>query len=184
MKQELIKAVASKALEFGDFTLKSGKKSNFYLDVRKLSLSGSLHIVIKELAEVLGDVGFDAIGGPCVGADPIVGGYLALCGKSEYRGAELRGFLVRKEEKDHGKAGLVIGSVQKGDRCVVLEDVTTTGGSLMTAIDAVEAFGGKVVLAVTVVDRLQGARLAFLAKGIPFKSLVTIEDILPTNQTP
>jgi orotate phosphoribosyltransferase len=120
------------------------------------------------------DIAFDAIGGPCVGADPIIGGYLAT-----YARPGMRGFLVRQAEKDHGKSGLIIGSVKKGDRCIVVEDVTTTGGSLLTAIDAVEAFGCSVVMAITVVDRLQGADGALFTRSIPFESLVTIKDILP-----
>lgn len=174
MKQELIEAVKAKALEFGEFILKSGQKSNFYLDVKKLALSGWLHVVIENLRAALDGLVFDAIGGPCVGADPIVGGYLALHGERE-----LNGFLVRPEEKDHGKKDRIIGSIQKGDRCVVIEDVATTGGSLLSACAELELWGATVVQAVVVVDRLQGAGEAFKKAGIPFKSLVTIQDILP-----
>lgn len=77
---------------------------------------------------------FQAIGGPCVGANPIIGGYLYASGCGN---PDLRGYLVRKEEKGHGLEGLVIGSIQPGDRCVMVEDVSTTGGSMMKAIEAV-----------------------------------------------
>lgn len=180
-RKELIEAIRSHALEFGDFTLKSGAKSKFYLDVRKVSLSGSLHLIVRELHRtMLENIGtsFDAIGGPCVGADPIVGGWLALFG---YFGYNRRGCLIRKEEKGHGKSGLIIGSIQKNDRVVVVEDVTTSGGSLLAAVDAIQEYGAKVVLAVTVVDRLQGATKAFHDRGIPFAALTDIREIVPAE---
>lgn len=171
MKQ-LIKAIKTTALEFGDFTTSSGMKTNFYLDVKKLTLSGQLTTIIWELHSVLGETEFNAIGGPTVGADPIVGGFLAVFGNDS-----LHGFLVRPAEKDHGKVQRIIGSIQKGDQCIVVDDVTTTGESLLDACDEVIKYGGTVVMAIAVVDRLQGAEAKFAARNIPFKSFVTIADV-------
>ena len=185
-KQPLIDLVKEFALEFAPegeyFTLKSGAKSKFYLDCRKLTLSArGAHCIANHLFSELGSLKFDALGGPCVGADPIVGAFLFQCVLGVR--ANMRGFLVRKEEKDHGKAGRIIGSVKPGDNVVMVEDVTTSGGSSLDAIAAVEEFGAKVVQVVSVVDRQAGATELFAEKGIPFKYLLNLDD-LGINQNP
>lgn len=110
------------------------------------------------------------------GANQIVGAY--LCYHRARRVFERkRGFVVRKAEKDHGKSGLIVGSVMSGDRVCLVEDVTTTGGSLLTAAERITEFGCKVALALTIVDRLEGAAEAFEKKQIPFKSILTIQDL-------
>lgn len=175
MKQELINAIKARALEFGDFTLKSGKKSNFYLDVRKLALSGLLYTIVEELHVALGSpdyTEFNAIGSDDGSPSAIVGGYLALKAPNN-----MHGFMVRKNEKVHGKGGKIIGSLEKGDKCVMVEDVATTGGSLLTACAEVELFGATVVQTVVVVDRLQGAAETMARAGIPFKALVTLTNL-------
>ena len=179
-KQPLIDLVKEFALEFAPegefFTLKSGSKSKFYLDCRKLTLSArGAHCITTHLFNELGTVKFEAIGGPCVGADPIVGAFLFQCVLGVR--VNMRGFLVRKEEKEHGKAGRIIGSVKPGDRVVMVEDVTTSGGSSLDAIAAVEEFGAKVVSVVSVVDRQAGAMELFAEKGIPFKFLLNLNDL-------
>jgi orotate phosphoribosyltransferase len=115
----------------------------------------------------------EAIGGPCVGADPIVGGFLYQIGPSN-----VRGFLVRKEEKGHGVDGLIIGSVKPGDRCLIVEDVTTSGGSLLRACEIVQKFGCEVAEVISVVDRNAGARELFDRHGIKFSSLLNIDELL------
>jgi orotate phosphoribosyltransferase len=179
IKAELITAVKEMAVEFGDFTLASGKKSKFYLDCRKLTLSSSgLYIVTQAMhvaATGLGD--FYAVGGPCVGADPIVGGLLQLYGSLRNH-HPMRGFLVRKEAKTHGKGGLVIGSVLSEDHVVLVEDVATSGESLLRACEVVrEELGVHIVGALVIVDRLAGAKETFENRGIRFESLLTIEDL-------
>ena len=177
---DALKNVVNGCVEYGDFTLKSGAKSTWYLDCRKVTLrADGAYIIATALKHVLdpqsaSNPEFDAIGGPCVGADPIVGAYLGYCMLHD---PPMRGFLIRKEEKDHGKDGLVIGSVLPGDKCVVVEDVTTSGGSLMNAIANIQLFGCEVVRAVTLVDRQQGAEKLFERAGIPFSSLLRIEDL-------
>lgn len=186
-KDNLIRLVKELALEIkpeGEFfVLKSGAKSKFYLDCRKLTLHDvGLHTIVNGMWDMLCDlklpvqVEIDAIGGPCVGADPIVGGLLYRAGFHNSHG-DTRGFLVRKEEKDHGKAGRIIGSIKPGDNCLFIEDVTTTGGTSIEAIEAIEAYGAKVCVIFAVVDRLAGASEAFEAKGIPFYPLLTTQDL-------
>ena len=175
-KDDLIGLVRQHALKFGDFELKSGQRSNFYLDCRKITLlPAGLIYIVRHMQNLLDGVNFDAIGGPCVGADPIVGAYLLARALPQ---PELRGFLVRKEEKGHGLAGLVIGSVREGDRCVVVEDVTTTAGSLLKAADAVREAGCIPVMGVTLIDRSGGAAaLAVKQNGMEFKSILTLSDL-------
>ncbi|CAE7860245.1 PYRB [Symbiodinium microadriaticum] len=179
-KQELVDLVKEFALEFAPegefFTLKSGAKSKFYLDCRKLTLSArGAHCIATHLYNHLARDRFHAVGGPCVGADPIVGAFLfyAVMGLRP----QTRGFLVRKESKEHGKSGRIIGSVRPGDEVVMFEDVTTSGGSSLDAIEAIEDFGAKVVQVVSVVDRQAGATELFAEKGIPFHSLLNLDDL-------
>lgn len=155
------------------FTLKSGGKSKYYLDLRSLHLTPEgLHEVVNCIRRELLELEYDAVGGPCVGADPIIGALLYAAPPTS-----VRGFLVRKAAKEHGLEGRVIGSVRQQDRCVMIEDVVTSGGSTLSAIDAVEhCFGAKVVQVISVVDRLAGGAEAFEAKGIPYKSLLDITD--------
>lgn len=157
------------------FTLKSGKQSPYYLDCRNLHLTPKgLHAVVMALHAKLMGMEFDAVGGPSIGADPIIGGLVFIAGMMPR--AKYKGFLVRSAGKDHGKGGRIVGPLKQGDRCVVIEDVTTTGGSALDACDEVEAFGAKVVHVFSVIDRLAGGAEAFAARNIPFTPLLTIKD--------
>jgi orotate phosphoribosyltransferase len=186
---EFLKLVRKFALEYGspthEFTLKSGAKSHFYLDLRKLTLSPGNFFVAEMLDRELRDlrhsgIGYHAIGGPETGANQIVGGYMAYLGDPQ-PGFNTKhvcgGFVVRKAEKAHGKAGLIVGNLKPGDKAVLVEDVTTTGGSVLEAIEAVREFGAEVVAVVTICDRQQGAQEAFRKAGIPFRSICTQEDL-------
>lgn len=174
-RQPLIDLIKRDALKFGDFTLASGAKSKFYIDCRNVTLSAEGAAVIgRGILELLGDEKFDAVGGMTLGADPILAAVLTIAGIEK---RPLRGFIVRKEAKGHGTGKLVEGPIKEGDRVVVVEDVSTTGGSAIKACEAVESVGAKVVHVVTILDRLAGAREAFEAKGYKFSSLVTINDL-------
>ncbi len=116
----------------------------------------------------------DSVGGLTLGADPIVG---ALINQSHVQGAPLRGFIVRKEAKEHGRGRQVEGCLEQGDRVVIIEDVITTGGSALKAIEAARKMGAKVVEVVAVVDREEGGREALEEKGYKVFSLFTTSDL-------
>jgi orotate phosphoribosyltransferase len=173
----LIELLKSDALRTGSFTLASGRSSHYYVDGRKVTLSaeGAAVIGAGVLELLLARPGVTAVGGLTMGADPIVGATLAAAGMAGHTG--LHGFLVRKEAKGHGTGQLVEGPVTGGETVIIVEDVATTGGSALKAVDAAEALGCKVALVVAVLDRLEGAEAAFRARGLEFQALVTIRDL-------
>jgi orotate phosphoribosyltransferase len=173
-RQKLIGLFRERALKFGDFTLASGKKSTYYLDGKQISLhSIGLRLVSHGLLDLLSDVPFSAIGGMTIGADPIVGG--ALVAAAEL-GRSLDGFLVRKEPKGHGTQRCIEGPVVPGSKVVIIDDVVTTGGSALQAVERIVEFGCEVVCVVGIIDRKEGGAANFAQKGLPFRSLLTIED--------
>lgn len=173
-KQQLMALFRERALRFGDFTLASGKKATYYLDGKQVTLhSRGLRQVSLGLLELLKGAEFDAVGGMSIGADPIVAGVLTVAAE---QGRELKGFLVRKESKGHGTQKFIEGPLERGDRVVIVEDVVTTGGSSLLAIDRVQEYGAKVIQVLAIVDRMEGGAANFRQRGIPFGSLLTIED--------
>jgi len=178
----LIELVREKALKFGDFTLASGKKASFYLDCRCVTLdSVGVNLVADGMLESWQDEWPDAVGGMAVGAVPITAGILARTGQSGTR--QLRGFFCRKEAKSHGRGKSLEGPVHPGDRVMIVEDVVTTGGSSLQAIDQCEEFGLDVMGITAIIDRLEGGAERFAARGYPLKTLLTIRDfgIEPAN---
>jgi orotate phosphoribosyltransferase len=172
-RQRLLQLFHARALKFGEFTLASGQKSNYYLDGKQVTLhSEGLRLVSEGLLELLADVDFTAIGGMSIGADPIIGGVLAVAGAA---GRDLKGFLVRKEPKGHGTQRYIEGPIDPTDKVVIVDDVATTGGSSLLAAERVIDFGCQVVQAVAIVDRLQGAAANFADRGIEFRALLTVE---------
>ena len=115
----------------------------------------------------------DCVGGMAIGADPITAGIVMLAGQKQM---PLRGFMVRKEAKQHGMGRLVEGPVANGMKCIIVEDVVTSGGSALQAVDAVREFGMEVMGVMAVVDRLEGGRAAFEKAGISLTTLLTIND--------
>lgn len=174
-RQKLIDLVKTHALQFGQFTLASGKQASFYLDCRKLTLhpQGANQIGAGML-ELLADNPPDAIGGMAIGADPISAATITLAGQ---RGDNLLGFIVRKEAKQHGTGRQVEGPVEAGMTAVIVEDVVTSGGSALKAVDAAREFGLKVDRILAVVDRLEGGREAIEGAGLKLQTLVTIRDL-------
>jgi orotate phosphoribosyltransferase len=176
-RDRLIALLKRDALRTGTFTLASGRTSHYYVDGRTVTLSaeGAAEVGegVLELMADLPDVA--AIGGLTMGADPIVGAALAVAGAGGRPG--LLGFLVRKEAKGHGTGKLVEGPLKAGTDVVIVDDVATTGGSSLQAVAAVEALGCRVSRVIVVLDRLEGAAQAFAAKGLDFKSIVTIRDL-------
>ena len=173
-KESLIELIRQQGLEFGDFTLASGKKASYYLDCRKVTLDArGARLIAEGILELLGEAMPNAVGGMAIGADPITAAVITLAGLREI---DLKGFIVRKEAKHHGKGRAVEGPVTPGDRVVIVEDVVTTGGSSLRAIDQVEQFGLRVERVIAIIDRLEGGAEAFQQRGIPLTTLLTVRD--------
>lgn len=171
----LIALIRQHALQIGTFTLASGKQAAYYLDCRQVTLDPrGANLIGEGILELLGDELPDAIGGMAIGADPITAAVVTLAGQ---RGLPLKGFMVRKEPKGHGRGRDVEGPVAAGQRVVIVEDVVTTGGSSLQAIERVEAVGLQVQRVIAIVDRLEGGREAFEQRGYRLDTLLTIRDL-------
>lgn len=173
-KQALIDLFRDRALKFGEFTLASGKIASYYLDGKQITLhSRGLQLVSEGLWELLAEEGIDAVGGMSIGADPIVAGVLSAAAA---RDRDLLGFLVRKEAKGHGTQKYIEGPVEPGMRVAIVEDVVTTGGSSLLAVERVREFGCEVSGVLAIIDRMEGGAANFAAQNLAFQSLLTIED--------
>jgi orotate phosphoribosyltransferase len=173
--REALKAlIREKALRFGDFTLASGKRASYYLDCRQITLDArGARLVGQGMLELLGQNLPDLVGGMAIGADPITAAILTLAG---IQGLPLRGVLVRKEPKQHGTAKMVEGPFHEGESIAIVEDVVTTGGSSLLAIERCESVGLRVTRVLAIIDRLEGGREAFAARGYDLTTLFTIGD--------
>jgi orotate phosphoribosyltransferase len=170
----LQRLIRDKALKFGEFTLASGKKASYYLDCRQITLDAQgARLVGSGMLELLSGDMPDLVGGMAIGADPITAAILTLAG---VQGLPLRGVMVRKEAKQHGTGKLVEGPFQPGESLAIVEDVVTTGGSSLLAIDRCVEVGLKVQRVLAIIDRLEGGREAFAAKGYELTTLFTIHD--------
>lgn len=165
----------SLSLRFGDFTLRSGKKSNYYFDSKPALLNAeALTMLSAGVSELVNEYRPNAVGGLEAGAISIVSGVLLTYRFRASLTTPPNGFYVRKQVKDHGTANRVEGIVNPGDRVVIVDDVLTTGGSALESIAAVNDLGAKVEAVICLVDRLQGAREALAA--YEFHSLFTVND--------
>jgi orotate phosphoribosyltransferase len=159
----------------GPFTLRSGATTSWYLDARQTTFSGDGAWLVGEAVLKVVDPTAQAIGGMTMGADPIA---VATAMVASRDGRQLSAFSIRKEAKDHGTGGRVVGPVPPGTRVVILEDTTTTGSAAIEATDAAIAEGLEVIQAVALVDRSGGvATGAFAARGIPYVALVGPSDL-------
>jgi len=173
-RQLLIDLIREQALQFGDFTLASGKKASFYLDCRKVTLDArGARLIGEGMLELLANDMPPLVGGMAIGADPITASILTLAGIREQ---PLRGVIVRKESKEHGTGRFVEGPFEAGEELVIVEDVVTTGGSSLKAIERCEAVGLKVKRVLAIVDRLSGGKEAFAERGYELTTLLTIKD--------
>lgn len=173
-RQALIDLIRASALKFGDFTLASGKKASYYLDCRQVTLDArGAQLIGAGMLELIKDDMPDLVGGMAIGADPITAAILTLAG---VQGLPLRGVMVRKEPKGHGLGKHVEGPFHEGEQLVIVEDVVTTGGSSLKAIDHCEAVGLKVKRVLAIIDRLEGGREAFAQRGYELTTLFTIKD--------
>lgn len=174
-RQRLIELVKKHALRFGDFTLASGKQASYYLDCRKLTLDSEGANVIA--AGILGSISNDlpdAVGGMAIGADPITAAVITCAWQQS---KPLKGFIVRKEAKAHGTGQQVEGPVEPGQTAVMLEDVITTGGSSLRAIEHAREFGLKVDRIIAIVDRGENSAEIFRKVGVDFEALVHVSEL-------
>jgi orotate phosphoribosyltransferase len=175
-RDELLQIILERSFKKGEFTLASGQKSNYYIDGKQTTLNGrGSYLAARIFLAMLADDVPDAVGGLTLGADPIVGSMLALAGLEDL---DLSGFIVRKEAKGHGTQSRVEGPVKKGDRVVVIEDVVTTGGSSIKAIEAVREVGCDVTRVLALVDREQGGKENLAAEGCRLESIFSIGELL------
>ncbi len=175
-KAALVALIQQKALKLGEFTLVSGRKSNYYLDGKQITLdpAGARLVAEGMLDLIVAGPMPAAVGGMSIGADPITAAVVTM---SAVRGTPLRGFLVRKEAKGHGTRRFIEGPVEPGETVVIVEDVVTTGGSSLAAIERCKDFGLEVLGILAVVDRMEGAAQEFAKRGYEFTSLLTIHDL-------
>jgi orotate phosphoribosyltransferase len=182
-KSRLIALLASRSTKRGQFTLASGKTSTVYVDARLttmspegLSLIGSLGLASLRTS----GWNIDAVGGLTLGADPIA---YAISYASARSDKPLRAFTVRKETKSHGTGKLIEGPFSSGDRVAIVEDVITTGGSTLRAIQAVREEQGVVVGVLALVDREEGGREAIEATGVDVISMIRVSELIPPTKS-
>lgn len=181
---ELFKTVRDKSFFTGDFTLASGKKSSYYIDCRLTTLDPAGACLVgaamrERVHEECRSRGLEVsgIGGLTLGADPIALA-TAMASHSGGDSPALRPFVVRKEPKGHGKGQQIEGGFADGDTVVAIDDVITTGGSTLQAIEVIEREGGKVAFVMVLVDRQEGGRENIEAAGYPVVSLFTRDELL------
>ncbi len=162
------------SVQRGDFTLKSGAKSTWFLDTKQTACRPDGLLLMADVALALIPDDATAVGGLTMGADPVAYGLVAV---GATRGRQLRSFSVRKEAKDHGVTGRIAGALQPGDRVVITEDTVTRGTSPMEAVEAVRAFGAIPILITVIVDR--GGTCAAMAEaaGVAFLAMLTAPDL-------
>lgn len=177
-KDKLLKIIKTLSYEEGDFVLASGKRSTYYIDAKETTLNPEgMFLVGKLMYEITRELpGIEAVGGVSIGGDPLV---CAVVLESFNKKDNLAGFLIRKEPKGHGTNRWVEGAknLKKGMNVVILEDVVTTGGSSLKAIEATEKEGYVVKGIVAILDRLEGGKDTIESKGYLFKSIFTLNDL-------
>ncbi len=178
-KRRLIEIIRDRSFQEGpEIKLASGKTSTFYFNMKPTMLdSEGAHLIATLILDQLDGVAADMIGGLEMGAVPIASGVAAV---AHARGRKLPAFFVRKQAKEHGTRSLIEGLARSesmsGKRVVVVEDVTTTGGSAIKAAEALRDAGAEIVRVITVVDRQDGAAEAFASAGLDFRPLLTLTD--------
>jgi orotate phosphoribosyltransferase len=175
-RERLIAALREHALVIGEVTLTSGRTASYYVDAKRAILLPEGFLALGELVAAEAErAGATAVGGTTMGADPIACSALAA-------GAPVKAFFVRKERKEHGLQRWIEGPpLDPGERCLVVEDVVTTGGSTIHAIERVREEGFELAGVVSVLDRQAGGAEAIqaAADGAPYTPLTTIDDVYP-----
>ena len=176
-KSELFRLLKTQAFFKGKFILSSGKESDFYLDARLVTLSAAgAYLTARIMLDMVKEDQLDAIGGPTLGADPMVG---AIASLSHQDGRPINTFIIRKQPKAHGKEQQVEGPyLKKGSSVVIIDDVATTGKAFVEAIEVLQKMDIEIKKALCVIDRCEGAREALAKYKVPLESIFTISDFL------
>ena len=176
LRKQLFLLLKERAFRRGRIVLASGRESDFYFDMKPAMLDpDGVALMVELIHQEIQDVKADCVGGLEMGAVPLIA---PVAMRSPDFGRRLPGFFVRKAVKDHGTKKRVDGADIAGKTVVILEDVTTTGGSAMDAVRAVEEAGAKVALVLAILDRGEGAAELYAEAGIPFTSLFRAEEFL------
>jgi orotate phosphoribosyltransferase len=172
-RAELLEAIKTDAVVHGDFVLSSGQRADWYVDLRRVLLNGRLApLAGRVMLDLTWDLGFDAVGGLTMGADPVA---TAIMHAAASRGTPVDAFVVRKREKDHGMQRRIEGPDVAGRRVLAVEDTSTTGTSPLTAVDALREAGAEVVGVAVLVNR--GARDSIVARGLEFRTAYELSEL-------
>jgi orotate phosphoribosyltransferase len=174
-RDDLLAVIRRQAVVRGDFVLSSGQRAAWYIDLRRVLLDGRAAPLAGEvMLAATADLDYDAVGGLTLGADPVAA---AMMHAAAAQGRVLDAFVVRKEEKAHGLQRRIEGPEVAGRRVLAVEDTSTTGSSVLTAVDALRAAGAEVVGVAVVVDR--GARAEVTRRGLPYRAAFELADVSP-----
>lgn len=174
-REALVDAIKKLAVVHGRVTLSSGKTADYYVDLRRVTLDGAAAPVVgRVMRDLVADWDFDAVGGLTLGADPVAAAMLHSAAADGYR---LDAFVVRKAEKAHGLQRRIEGSPVAGRRVLAVEDTSTTGGSVLTAVEALREAGADIVGVAVIVDRGTGARERIEAAGLPYRYAISLADL-------
>ncbi len=176
-RRELFFILKTKAFFTGKFILSSGKESNFYLDARLVSLSAAgAYYTGRIMLDMAKNETLDAIGGPTLGADPMVG---AIASISFQQGKPINTFIIRKQPKAHGKGQQLEGpALAEGAKVVIIDDVATTGKAFVESIEVLQKMNIKIVKAICIIDRGEGAKEALAKYNVPMESIFSVNEFL------
>lgn len=175
-RDRLLHLFVERSFRLGDFTLSSGRRSDFYIDCRTTTMHAEGQVLLGQVGMDLIDAlerAPDLVGGLTMGADPIA---YAIAGESFRRGRPIHAFSVRKRAKRHGTGRRVEGCFESGARVIIVEDVITTGGSALQACEAVESEGGEILSVLAAVDRQEGGRQAIEEAGYTVESIFGVDE--------
>lgn len=173
--EQLAEQIRDKAVVRGKVTLSSGREADYYVDLRRVTLdAAAAPLVGAVMRDLTADLDFDAVGGLTLGADPVA---TAMLHAAAAEGERLDAFVVRKAEKTHGLQRRIEGPDVAGRRVLAVEDTSTTGGSVLTAVSALREAGAEVVAVAVVVDRATGAREKVEAEGLEYRAAVGLEEL-------
>ncbi len=171
----LIDQIKALAVVHGEVTLSSGRTADYYVDMRRVTLDGAAAPIIgRVMLDLVADWEFEAAGGLTLGADPVA---VAMLHAAAAAGKRLDAFVVRKDAKAHGLQRRIEGSPVEGRKVLAVEDTSTTGGSVLTAVEALREAGAEVVGVAVIVDRDTGAREAIEAAGLHYRFAVSAHDL-------